>query len=56
MKGWRTITTNVLMFLIFVAGWEPLTQWVDPQILAGFVTLANIALRLFTTGPVGSKQ
>jgi len=56
MKGWRTIAFNVGSALIFLLGWEPLTQWLEPKTIVLLVGGMNLLLRFVTTGPVGEKK
>ena len=58
MKGWRTITVNVLSTAV---PFLMLTEWreVFPETWLPFwmlgVALLNVGLRTVTTGPVGRK-
>jgi len=52
MKGWKTVAFNVVSGLIFLLGWGPLTQWIDPQYIALGVIVGNFVLRFFTDTPV----
>lgn len=56
MKGWKTIAFNVVTGLIFLLGWQPLTQWVDPQYIALAMGGLNLILRFVTTTPVGKPE
>ena len=55
-KGWRTIAMNVISGLVVMLGWDQLTQWVDPQVIAGILVMLNLILRWLTTTPVGNPQ
>jgi hypothetical protein len=55
LKGWRTIGVNVLMGLSFLLGWEQLTEWIKPEIIATILAIVNIALRYITTTPIGKS-
>ena len=57
MKGWKTITTNVVALVFAAAVYfgleipEP-----DPAVVAGVLALINIILRFITTTPVGARE
>ncbi len=58
MKGWRTVAFNILSTAVPILS---LTEWRDvlpedwmPWWMLG-VALANVWLRMITTGPVGTK-
>ena len=55
-KGWRTIAANVLGGLLILLGWDFLTQFVDPKIIAEAIVVINLILRWLTTTPVGNPQ
>ena len=57
LKGYRTIILNVLTFVV-VAGGALTGQIENPETLrwiAILVTLANVGMRMLTTGKVGEK-
>ena len=59
MKGFRTLIVNALIVIIgallpWAAGVD-WTQYVSPQIAALIVGGINIALRFWTSTPVGTK-
>lgn len=59
MKGFRTLVVNALVVIIgallpWAAGVD-WTQYVSPQIAALIVGGVNIALRFWTSTPVGTK-
>ena len=57
LKGYRTIVLNVLTFVV-VAGGALTGQIENPETLrwiAILVTLANVGMRMLTTGKVGEK-
>ncbi len=56
MKGWRTIVVNVLLGILYLAAWQPITQWVDPQYLVLATGAINMILRFITTSPVGKAE
>ena len=56
MKGWRTIAFNVLSLAAAALAFPELAGVVPPQYLLIAVPVVNIALRLITTGPVGTKE
>jgi len=58
MKGWRTVAFNVLSTavpLLSLTEWHSVIPegWLNIWMLC--VALANVYLRLITTGPVGTK-
>ena len=55
-KGWRTISANVLGGLLILLGWDFLTQFVSPKIIAEAIVVINLILRGLTTTPVGNPQ
>jgi len=52
MKGWKTILFNAIGGLVFLLGWGPLAQWLDPQYIALAITAGNLVLRFLTDTPV----
>lgn len=59
LKGWKTLGWNVVVVmggaaLTYMAGVD-WTQYLDPRLAIFIVAGVNAALRIFTTGPVGSK-
>ena len=61
MKGWRTIGFNVVNILSAAGVIIALPQWHDviPQAYLAWwllgTAIANVVLRMVTTGPVGEK-
>ena len=59
MKGWKTITFNVLTLVLLVLQQNEFID-VVPQAVANAIpitiTIINIGLRLITTGPVAVMQ
>lgn len=53
MKGYRTLAVNALSLVIILCGWDQITQYVSPEILAAILAIANALLRLITSTPVG---
>lgn len=53
MKGYRTLIVNALSLLIIILGWDQLTQYVSPEVIAAGLAIANALLRLITSTPVG---
>ena len=56
MKGWKTILANLLLGLLYLLAWQPLTAWVDPQYIVMATAGINLVLRFFTTTPVGKPE
>jgi len=57
LKGYRTLILNVLTFVV-VAGGAMTGQVENPETLrwiAILVTIANVGMRMLTTGKVGEK-
>ena len=57
LKGYRTLILNVLTFVV-LAGGSLTGQIENPETLrwiAILVTLANVGMRMLTTGKVGEK-
>ena len=52
MKGWKTILFKAIGGLVFLLGWGPLAQWLDPQYIALAITAGNLVLRFLTDTPV----
>lgn len=55
LKGWKTIGSNVILFLVFALGWEPLTEYVSSEWIASMTAALNVGLRFITTTPVFKK-
>ena len=57
LKGYRTLLLNFVTFIVLAGG--ALTGQVENpetlRIIAIVVTLANVGLRMLTTGPVGKQ-
>ena len=56
MKGWRTITFNVLSIAAAALAFPALAAVIPPQALLISVAVVNLALRAITTGPIGTKE
>ena len=52
MKGWRTITVNVLTLATTFFAWPELSTTVDPQYIVMGQAVVNILLRFVTSTPV----
>lgn len=46
MKGWKTVLLAALSFAIYGLGWEQLTQYVDPQLIAMIGAILMLLMRL----------
>ena len=55
MKGWKTIAFNGGALAVYILGWDQLTQWLSPEMIANLTVLINAGLRFVTTTPVGQK-
>jgi len=55
MKGWKTITFNVLSFVSVLLAGDNLAQVVDPKLLLEIQAIINLALRFLTTTPVSIR-
>ncbi len=55
MTGWKTIAIAVVQFLVFAFGWEQLTEYLDPQIIAIVAAVLMAVLRFLTTTSVFKK-
>lgn len=55
MKGWRTIVGFALTGVLYLLGWDQITQVIPAQYLAVATTVVGVALRFVTNTPVGSK-
>ena len=56
VKGWKTVGSNVILFLVFALGWEPLTEYVSAEWIASMTAALNVGLRFLTTTPVFKKD
>ncbi len=52
LQGKKTLIANVLMIVVAALSGLQETQWVSPETMVYIVGVANMLLRLVTTGPV----
>lgn len=52
LQGKKTLIANVLMIVVAALSGLQETQWVAPETMVYIVGVANMLLRLVTTGPV----
>jgi hypothetical protein len=52
LQGKKTLIANVLMILVAALSGLQETQWVSAETMVYIVGIANMLLRLVTTGPV----
>ena len=55
MTGWKTILVAALSFLVYAFGWEQLSEFVDPQIIAIAMAIVMAVLRFLTGTPIFKK-
>lgn len=55
MTGWKTILVAVLSGLVYLLGWEQLTEYIDPQIIAIAMAIVMAVLRFLTGTPIFKK-
>lgn len=55
MTGWKTILVAVLSGLVYLLGWEQLTEYVDPQVIAILMSIAMAVLRFLTGTKIFNK-
>ena len=55
MKGWRTIVIFALSGIVYLLGWDKITQVVPAEWVAVATAGAGILLRMITSTPVGTK-
>ena len=55
LKGWKTVTFNVLMILGAVFATPQIKEIVAPETLVAVVAAMNLALRFVTTSPIFKK-
>ena len=55
MKGWKTITFNVLTGILLLVEGMGKGFGLTPETVSAILVVGNVILRFFTTTPVGKK-
>lgn len=58
LKGWRTVTANILMAALPILEVSGLTDYMPDEWMVWYIlgmSVANIYLRVITTSPVGKS-
>jgi len=56
LQGWKTVAFNALTFVsVLLAGGE-ITKFIEPSVIIELQAAINLALRFFTTTPMGKKE
>lgn len=56
LQGWKTVVFNGLTFASVLLAGDEITKFIEPSVIIELQAVINLALRFFTTTPVGKKE